>query len=127
MNLMFYDFNGSSFGTANNTAQNFYKPGDQDQPTAMPDPRINGPVGPNDPNFRNNFRAEGDRVPTRERGYRSANQNMRRRDLHKKNLENLQARGGAAGAAGAAAAMSSVNETADENLNEHQNMIPQGL
>ena len=27
MNLMFYDFNGSSFaGPANNTAQNFYKP-----------------------------------------------------------------------------------------------------
>ena len=25
MNLMFYDFNGSSFGSANNTAQNFYK------------------------------------------------------------------------------------------------------
>ena len=68
-------------------------------------------------------------MPTRERGYRSANQNMRRRDLHKKNLENLQARGGAAGAAAAnvAAAMSSVNETVDENHNEHQNMIPQGL
>lgn len=29
MNLMFYDFNGSSFGTANNTAQNFYKPSDE--------------------------------------------------------------------------------------------------
>ena len=29
MNLMFYDFNGSSFGTANNTAQNFYKPSEQ--------------------------------------------------------------------------------------------------
>ena len=24
---MFYDFNGSSFGSANNTAQNFYKGG----------------------------------------------------------------------------------------------------
>ena len=29
MNLMFYDFNGSSFGSANNTAQNFYKPSEQ--------------------------------------------------------------------------------------------------
>ena len=27
MNLMFYDFNGSSFGSANNTQTNFYKPG----------------------------------------------------------------------------------------------------
>lgn len=34
--------------------------------------------------FRMNFRTEGDRVPTRERGYRSANQNIRRRDMHKK-------------------------------------------
>lgn len=31
-----------------------------------------------------NFRADGDRLPTRERGYRSANQNVRRRDMHKK-------------------------------------------
>jgi hypothetical protein len=60
-----------------------------------------------------NFRAEGDRVPTRERGYRSANQNMRRRDLHKKN-------------AGGGGGMSSVNETVNEHPNEHD-MIPQGL
>ena len=33
---------------------------------------------------------DGDRVPTRERGYRSANQNMRRRDMHKKNLQTAQ-------------------------------------
>jgi hypothetical protein len=32
-----------------------------------------------------NFRGDGDRVPTRERGYRSANQNFRRRDMHRKN------------------------------------------
>ena len=35
-----------------------------------------------------NFRAEGDRVPTRERGYRSANQNFRRRgDMIKQNQQ----------------------------------------
>lgn len=67
-----------------------------------------------------NFRAEGDRVPTRERGYRSANQNMRRRDLHKKNIQNLQSRG-------AANTMSSVNETVAEHPTEHEHMIPQGL
>ena len=112
MNLMFYDFNGSSFSNANNTAQNFYKPNDQiDEPA---DRAQEVPVG----GFRMNFRAEGDRVPTRERGYRSANQNMRRRDLHKKNLQNLQDGG---------VAISSLNETAaDQNLNE-LDIIPQGL
>jgi len=88
MNLMFYDFNGSSFGSANNTAQNFYKPSDQIEANGQE------PVGAERDQdvasgFRMNFRAEGDRVPTRERGYRSANQNMRRRDLHKKNIQNL--------------------------------------
>lgn len=57
MNLMFYDFNGSS---ANNTASNFYNPNEQ-QKTQM---KV----------------TDGDRVPTRERGgYRSANLNYRRR------------------------------------------------
>lgn len=83
MNLMFYDFNGSSFGTANNTAQNFYKPQEQIQGQEPTGPPVESGVNPN-------FRAEGDRVPTRERGYRSANQNMRRRDLHKKNIAGLQ-------------------------------------
>ena len=75
-----------------------------------------------------NFRAEGDRVPTRERGYRSANQNMRRRDLHKKNIQNLQGggAGNGAGGGGAANTMSSVNETVAERPEEND-MIPQGL
>ena len=60
----------------------------------------------NEAAFRMNFRAEGDRVPTRERGYRSANQNMRRRDMHKKGLQNLGSRGNA---------MSQVNETVAEH------------
>ena len=61
-----------------------------------------------------NFRTEGDRVPTRERGYRSANQNVRRRDMHKKNTA-------------VCSAMSSVNEeTVTEHTHEHD-MIPQGL
>ena len=38
------------------------------------------------PAQRINYRLEGDRVPTRERGYRSANQNIRRRDMQKKNI-----------------------------------------
>ena len=67
-----------------------------------------------------NFRAEGDRVPTRERGYRSANQNMRRRDLHKKNIQNLQARG-----AVVPDTMSAVNETVEDRADN--DMIPHGL
>ena len=66
-----------------------------------------------------NFRAEGDRVPTRERGYRSANQNMRRRDLHKKNQQNLHDKG-------VANNMSSVNETVTEHPTD-MDEIPQGL
>ena len=64
MNLMFYDFNGSTFGSANNTAQNFYKQGshlaEEEEGQEVPAQRMN-------------YRGEGDRVPTRERGYRSAN------------------------------------------------------
>lgn len=86
MNLMFYDFNGSSFGSANNTAQNFYKPSEQIEAGQESGVEREQDVASG---FRMNFRAEGDRVPTRERGYRSANQNMRRRDLHKKNIQNL--------------------------------------
>ena len=53
---MFYDFNNS---TAQNTAENFFKAGDQKLDKAP---------------------QEGDRVPTRERGgYRSAHLNYRRR------------------------------------------------
>ena len=83
-----------------------------------------------------NFRAEGDRVPTRERGYRSANQNMRRRDLHKKNIQNLQNGAGGAGAGNATSAtngatngsntLGQVNEPVAELPNEHD-LIPQGL
>lgn len=115
---MFYDFNGSSFGTANNTAQNFYKPGDQIEGGQEPANQAQ-PVEPG--NFRMNFRAEGDRVPTRERGYRSANQNMRRRDLHKKNIQNLQEKNGSG-----AVNMNSVNETVAEDPNDIDS-IPQGL
>lgn len=113
MNLMFYDFNGSSFGTANNTAQNFYKPAEQIQGSEPQGPPV-------EPGFHANFRAEGDRVPTRERGYRSANQNMRRRDLHKKNIAGLQQRGIGVDN------MSSVNETVEHPTEQHD-MIPQGL
>jgi len=83
MNLMFYDFNGSSMLSANSTAQKFYKaPGGEDctgvisggNEGSMPDAEA-----------LQNFRGDGDRVPTRERGYRSANQNFRRRDLQRKN------------------------------------------
>ena len=76
---MFYDFNGSTFGSANNTAQNFYKGGqiEEESQESIPAQRMN-------------YRMDGDRVPTRERGYRSANQNMRRRDMQKKNLQTAQ-------------------------------------
>jgi hypothetical protein len=57
MNLMFYDFNGSS-SNQNSTGQNFYQSNGQR------------------PNYN---KIEGDRLPTRERGYRSAQQNLRRR------------------------------------------------
>ena len=50
---------------------------------------------------------------------------MRRRDLHKKNIQNLQGGGGASGG-GAANTMSSVNETVAEHPTEND-MIPQGL
>jgi len=63
MNLMFYDFNGSSVGSAMNTGQNFFKP-------------LNA-EGTEGPLYREEH--AGDRVPTRERGYRSANLNFRRR------------------------------------------------
>lgn len=56
---MFYDFNGSTANTNNNTAQNFYQSNGQRQ------------------NYRQTV--EGDRVPTRERCYRSAQNNLRRR------------------------------------------------
>lgn len=75
MNLMFYDFNGSSVGT--NTAQNFYKP-----PNILSDKKLNQ-VDEEEDKTENeqaaDFRGNGDRVPTRERGYRSANLNYRRR------------------------------------------------
>ena len=69
MNLMFYDFNKSSVGSQMKTAQNFYKPeggvnvsgtegGGNDQGIIAKD--------------HVNYRGEGDRVPTRQRGYRSA-------------------------------------------------------
>ena len=124
MNLMFYDFNGSSFS---NTGQNFYNnkaslTGPNEHQDSSQPALNNG--GVNEPaeiateviqsGFRMNFRTEGDRVPTRERGYRSANQNMRRRDLYKKNGRVVQG----------APPMSSVNETVTEyQLNEHD-MIP---
>ena len=61
MNLMFYDFNGSSLPQPNSTSTNFYSGSNSNFGGAiMP--------GPN-----------GDRLPTRERGYRSANQYVRRR------------------------------------------------
>jgi len=67
MNLMFYDFNGSSTGhTALKTAQNFYKPNVENRKLidkAECD-LIEAPV---------NYGGNGDRVPTRERCYRSAN------------------------------------------------------
>ena len=56
MNLMFYDFNGST-ASANNTTNNFYKPNESEA------------SGTN-----------GDRVPTREKGgYQSASMGYRRR------------------------------------------------
>ena len=44
------------------------------------------------PAQRMNYRVDGDRVPTRERGYRSANQNgaRRRTDLQKQKLATAQ-------------------------------------
>ena len=84
MNLMFYDFNGSSMLSAASTAQNFYK--------GQGNEKCNGVIsgGNKEGSMLNledlqNFRGDGDRVPTRERGYRSANQNFRRRDLQRKN------------------------------------------
>lgn len=62
MNLMFYDFNGSSLQQPNSTATNFYSGANNFGGGA---PIVPGP--------------NGDRLPTRERGYRSANQYVRRR------------------------------------------------
>lgn len=72
MNLMFYDFNGSS---AQNTQENFYNPnavpGEKGETRNGAGESRGGPAGSN---------PDGDRVPTRERGgYRSANLNYRRR------------------------------------------------
>ncbi len=64
MNLMFYDFNGSSCNQKNSTGTNFY----QGNNNSRPDYTNNQTVATN-----------GDRLPTRERGYRSANQYVRRR------------------------------------------------
>ena len=62
MNLMFYDFNGSSSASKqSSTGQNFYQSN-----TTTKASRADGP-------------RQGDRVPTRERGHRSAQQNFRRR------------------------------------------------
>lgn len=72
MNLMFYDFNGSSTFGAANTAQNFYKPGyTNDGGNGV----LSGGVQCGEDSLVNkeDYRGEGDRVPTRERGYRSAN------------------------------------------------------
>ena len=75
---MFYDFNGSS--SAANTAQNFYKPTQADILLAQPGSQEQEDVEKNvDPNLQAHFRGNGDRVPTRERGHRSANLNYRRR------------------------------------------------
>lgn len=66
MNLMFYDFNGSS---AQNTQENFYNPNQEGKGETRGESRGVAAI--------NN---DGDRVPTRERGgYRSANLNYRRR------------------------------------------------
>ena len=59
MNLMFYDFNGSTQQPQSSTGQNFYQSS----------------------GLRQNYRVEGDRLPTRERGYRSAQQNLRKRAM----------------------------------------------
>jgi len=88
MNLMFYDFNGSSMGSVTNTAQNFYKPSSGENGGVLSG--AGGPEGSKDDMARikeellPHYRGDGDRVPTRERGYRSANQNFRRRDMQKK-------------------------------------------
>ena len=76
MNLMFYDFNGSSMHTAQKTAQNFFKPGAQCEGvvTGSNDVEAFGQEG-------QTFQGNGDRVPTRSRGYRSAHQNFRRKNV----------------------------------------------
>ena len=66
MNLMFYDFNGSSFGSANNTAQNFYKPNEQIESGLEPAERAQEVA---QTGFRMNFRAEGDRVNREHQGH----------------------------------------------------------
>lgn len=82
---MFYDFNGSSFGKASNTGQNFYNnktsltgvnEHQESSQTALNNAGTEHPEQAAEviqTGFRMNFRTEGDRVPTRERGYRSAN------------------------------------------------------
>lgn len=99
MSLMFYDFNGTTkqgVNAAANTAQNFYKPpiGEAaDEYVAQPPMGgfANGPVA--GPANQLNFRVDGDRVPTRERGHQSAHQNFRRRGGTANN-NNSGARGG---------------------------------
>lgn len=66
MNLMFYDFNGSS-REQNSTGTNFYQSNGGGRGGG---PGENAPAMPS---------TNGDRLPTRERGYRSANQYVRRR------------------------------------------------
>lgn len=75
MSLMFYDFNGSSkaggqngrLNTAANTAQNFYKaPAQEAADEYVAQPPVGGATGDRNPL---NYRVDGDRVPTRERGY----------------------------------------------------------
>ncbi len=85
MNLMFYDFNGSSLQPPqqNSTGTNFYQSNGGCSTTnnnVRPNYINNqgatgGAAGPSCPNQGSN----GDRVPTRERGYRSANHYARRR------------------------------------------------
>ncbi|TNV84968.1 hypothetical protein FGO68_gene3688 [Halteria grandinella] len=70
MNLMFYDFNGSSSGSKQSqTGTNFYQSGANGGGLTTAGGRPQGVEGGHG----------GDRVPTRERGYRSAHQNFRRR------------------------------------------------
>ena len=69
---MFYDFNGSSMFGAAHTSQNFYKPGNaNDGGNGVLSGGVN--CGENSLVNKEDYRGEGDRVPTRERGYRSAN------------------------------------------------------
>ena len=81
---MFYDFNGSSMFSAASTAQNFYKGNSNDGGNGVISGGVKDETNLNKDDLQN-YRGDGDRVPTRERGYRSANQNFRRRDMQRKN------------------------------------------